>query len=74
MSKPIIDPTHPDYSTSWLNSPKGCGNCRYCSIEPMDMDPVCNHPVTRNSWPSGIYIASATQIFCGNPHTLWRKK
>lgn len=73
MSKPIIvEDGHPDKITVWTE-PRGCSSCKHCGMD-MDMDPYCGHPAVLKSYQYGVSINFAIQHFCGNPHTLWRKK
>jgi hypothetical protein len=72
MKKPIIDENSPDYVSVWT-APNGCSNCKYCAMD-MDMDPFCTHPAVEKSYQAGLSIGTAIELFCGNPHTLWRKR
>jgi hypothetical protein len=72
MKKPKIDESHKDYITVWTQ-PKGCASCKNCSMD-MDMDPYCTHPAVTKTYHEGLSIGTAIELFCGNPHTLWRRK
>lgn len=60
--------------TMWTD-PGRCSTCKFCSIEPADMNPVCNHPkVIEAGNQFGIYIDNAIQNFCGTDLKLREEK
>lgn len=44
---------------------KDCKGCAYCSLEPDDMNFVCNHPDNGPSRPFGIYLHLGIPGHCG---------
>ena len=49
--------------TSWT-SPGQCSTCKFCAMEPDDMNPFCVHPTVLSKYSIGLHINSAIDIYC----------
>ena len=45
--------------------PGCCSSCKFCAMEPQDMDPFCVHPIVLQKRPMGLYINQAIKDYCG---------
>ncbi len=50
--------------TVWTD-PGQCSSCKYCAMEPQDMDPFCVHPLVLKDHSIGLNINSAIRDYCG---------
>lgn len=39
--------------------PGQCSSCKFCAMEPSDMDPFCIHPDVLKKYSIGLYINNA---------------
>lgn len=59
---------------SWLTDERGCGNCRYCSMD-MDMEPFCKNPKNYGAlWGLYINFARAPWSHCGPDGKLFEER
>ncbi len=49
--------------TVWTD-PGQCSSCKFCAMEPSDMNPFCVHPDILKRYSIGLYINSAIEIYC----------
>ena len=50
--------------TVWTD-PGQCSSCKFCSMEPSDMDPFCVHPIVLKVYNIGLNINTAINDYCG---------
>ncbi len=53
-------------------SPGQCSSCKFCAMEPQDMNPFCVHPDVLKKYNIGAYINTAIKEFC-TPHLKLRE-